>query len=367
MSYKKGDVLGKYKVTRDFDSTNGGQGQWGFAEYNGEEYFIKKFLNPVYPEAKTPGSEKGKQKKRAKCQEFERKHLAMMKALEGCGDGGLVVKTTDFFKHGKDEFGSHYFKVSQKVDTSNLSDQVHNLDQKKRLFVMVTSAGALKILHRNKIIHLDLKPDNILIQEWEGKLIAKIIDFDSSMIEGDTVPSEELVGDQLYLSPEFAKHIGSHGEEPPPTKKSDVFSLGLLFCQYWTGKLPNYPEKYNYPYEALLDGQKLKIPIKLSDEKTEKKLIDKAIFQLLEKMLISDSHKRISIEEVHETLKAIRSGRFFREPPKTPPTKIDITSSRIRTTIDTIKGEKKEEKGFPKSSDSKKVSRVRMNFRKKYK
>lgn len=369
MTYKKGDKIGKYTVTRDFDTANGGQCQWGFAEYNGEEYFIKKFLSPVYPEAKAPGSEKGKQKTKDKCEEFARKHLAMMKALKSCGDGGLVVKTTDFFKYGN-EFGSHYFKISQKVNTSNLCNEVYNLDWKERLFIMLTSVGALKILHKNSIIHLDLKPDNILIQEWEGKLIAKIIDFDSSIIEGDSTPSEELVGDPLYLSPEFAKHINTHGEELPPTKKSDVFSLGLVFCQYWTGKLPGFSDKYRYPYEALLNGKKLKLPMKLpmklprffSNKTKEEELAEKAVFGLIEKMLILEPHLRISTDEVHEDLKAIRSGKL----PKTSlpaEKKILPKVSRIKTNLKTTNSEKpKEKEDYPKHS---KHSKVRINFTKK--
>ncbi|MCL2932271.1 MAG: protein kinase [Trichodesmium sp. MAG_R03] len=362
MTYKKGDKIGKYIVTRDFDSTNGGQGQWGFAEYNGEQYFIKKFLNPVYPEVKAPGSQKGKQKKKGKCKEFERKHLGMMQALKSCGDGGLVVKTTDFFKCGN-EFGSHYFKVSQKVDTSNLSNEIYNLDWKKRLFIMLTSAGALKMLHNNGIIHLDLKPDNILIQEWEEKLIAKIIDFDSSIIEGYSTPSEELAGDPLYLSPEFAKHINTHGAELPPTKKSDVFSLGLVFCQYWTGRLPSFSEKHNYPYEALLNEEKLELPRNFLISTEEEKLTEKTIFQLIERMLILDPHTRISINEAHDNLKAISSGELLKFSPKislSEETKRLSKGSRIKTNFKTTNLEKQKGK-----ADSSKSGRVKFNFRKK--
>ncbi|RCJ14587.1 serine/threonine protein kinase [Nostoc sp. ATCC 43529] len=325
MSYKVGDLVGKYTVTRDFDSANGGQCQWGFAEYGGEEFFIKKFLNPVYPGSKAPGSEKGKQKRRDQCYQFEKKQLAIIKALSACGDGGLVVRTIDCFKHG-DEYGEHYFKVSQKVDTSSLSNKVHTLDEKKRLFVMLTAAGALKILHQNGIIHLDLKPDNILIQEYGSRLIAKIIDFDSSMLEGESIESEMLVGDPVYYSPEFARHIATFGETPPPTKKSDIFSLGLIFCRYWTGGLPVFPSSYNYVYEAILKGKKLSIPSKPVEEtKTEAPKASRlkgtliqtittvtpddtdptsaGIRQLIEKMLLSEPEARLSISEVHQSLK----------------------------------------------------------------
>ncbi|MGA9380523.1 MAG: protein kinase, partial [Phormidium sp.] len=262
MSYKKGDVIaGKYLVTRDFDSANGGQCQWGFAVniYDEKEYFVKKFLSPVYPGEDAPGSEKGKQKRRDQCEEFARKQLAIQNALSACGAGGSVVVMVDFFKYG-DNYGEHFFKVCQKVDTSSLSNEIHKLEPKKRLFVMLTAAGALKILHSNGIVHLDLKPDNVLIQEWEGKQVAKIIDFDSSIIEGESIAAEFLVGDPVYYSPEFAKHIATAGKTSAPTKKSDIFSLGLIFCQYWVGSRPVLSGSYTYAHEAVLDGKKLEVP-----------------------------------------------------------------------------------------------------------
>jgi serine/threonine protein kinase len=324
MSYKTGDVIGKYTVSRDFDSTNGGQCQWGFAKAKAgaEEVFIKKFLSPVYPGNSAPGSEKGKQKRRDQCEVFEKKQLAIMKALSACGDGGLVVRTIDFFKHG-DDHGSHYFKVSQKVDTSTLSDQVHDLEMKKRLFVMLTAAGALKILHNSKIIHLDLKPDNILIQEWENRLIAKIIDFDNSILEGEPTTPEFLVGDQVYYSPEFAEYINKEGKTPTPNQKSDIFSLGLIFCQYWTGSLPTFSERYQYAYEAVLNGEKLTLPGILDSEpsiyksrlsvsvnltasmpmKRPSNSTHQKLELLIENMLNPKPENRLSIVKVHQIVK----------------------------------------------------------------
>jgi serine/threonine protein kinase len=309
MSYKKGDVIAdKYLVTRDFDSANGGQCQWGFARNikDGNEYFVKKFLSPVYPGEKAPGSEKGKQKRRDQCEEFAKKQIAIQNALSVCGSGGSVVVMVDFFKYG-DEYGEHFFKVCQKVDTSSLSNKIHTLDSKKRLFVMLTAAGALKILHRKGIVHLDLKPDNVLIQTWEGKQVAKIIDFDSSIIEGELIAAEFLVGDPVYYSPEFAKHIATGGETPAPTKKSDIFSLGLIFCQYWAGNRPILSESYTYAHEAVLNGEKLELPPskntgKLRGTLVQKSVLDEQVHELIKKMLALNYEKRPDITQVQQWL-----------------------------------------------------------------
>jgi serine/threonine protein kinase len=278
-------------------------------------------LSPVYPGENASGSEKGKQKRRDQCHEFERKQMSIIKALSACGDGGLVVRTIDCFRHGN-EHGEYYFKVSQKVDTSSLSNQVHTLAVKNRLFVMLTALGALSILHKSGIIHLDLKPDNILIQEYESKLIAKVIDFDSSILKSESVDSETLVGDPVYYSPEFAQHISTRGETTPPDEKSDIFSMGLIFCRYWSGKPPVFSPRHNYAYEAVLKGEKLSIPFDdvIGEEpkaksrltgtlmKTRESIVDlspteSGVRKLVEKMLTLNAGSRFSTAEVLQSLK----------------------------------------------------------------
>ncbi|MBD2615878.1 S1 RNA-binding domain-containing protein [Nostoc punctiforme FACHB-252] len=335
MSYKVGDVIAdKYMVTREFDSAGGGTCQWGFAVYKGTEYFVKKFLTPVYPGVKASGSEEKKQKRREQCNQFEAKHKTIQDALSVCGDGGLVVKTVDFFREGN-EYGEHYLKVCQKIDTSSFSNQIHTLQEKDRLLVMITAAFALNILHLRGIIHLDLKPENILIQKHDGKHIAKIIDFDSSILEGEPIVSEFLIGDQIYYSPEVATYITTSGEMPPPINKSDIFSLGLIFCQYWTSKFPIFSTSYTYAYEAVLNGEKLKIPEiennELKPEKTKSRLKGKgtilanrnliettkletppknhteaAVYELISTMLALEPDERPSASEVHQKLKEIQ-------------------------------------------------------------
>lgn len=333
MSYKEGDVItDKYLVTRDFDSANGGQCQWGFALniHDGNEYFVKKFLSPVYPGEDAPGSEKGKQKRRDQCEEFGRKQLAIQTALSACGAGGSVVVMVDFFKYG-DDYGEHFFKVCQKVDTSSLSKEIHTLEPKKRLFVMLTAAGALKILHSNGIIHLDLKPDNVLIKEWEGRQVAKIIDFDSSILEGESIAAEFLVGDPVYYSPEFAKHIATGGETPAPTKKSDIFSLGLIFCQYWTGSRPILSGSYTYAHEAVLDGRKLELPSITTKTKLRGTMIknenplDTEVGKLIKEMLGLSSKERPDIKQVHQQIKKLYNNGV---PPKDGNNKLSINMKR---------------------------------------
>lgn len=321
MPLKRGDTIGSYQVTKDFGSANSGQGEWGFAAKGGREFFVKRFLAPVYPGIKAPGTDEGKQSRIQDCEAFQAKQNSMIKALNACGDGGIVVKTKELILSGN-EVAKNFYKVSEKVDTSSLSDKVHTLEPKDRLFLMMTAAGGIKILHKNGIIHLDIKPDNILIQSYNERLVAKIIDFDSSILVGEKADPETLVGDFIYYAPEFANFIITNGDTKPPGKPADVFSLGLVFSGYWWGKSPTFSDDYSYACQAILDGDSLSLPYDRTNT-TRSRLrmssrlkkssgrsltarpadpMEGGIIRLIEKMLAPEPEKRPTMPEVHKTV-----------------------------------------------------------------
>ena len=315
MLYKVGDKIEKYTVTRDLSTANAGQCEWGFASYNGIEYFIKRFLQPVYQGKDARGSEKNKEEKRKRCQAFESRHQAIEEALSHLGEGGLVVKPVEFFKYGKNpNKAEHYFKVCHKINTNYITEDIHKLSLEKRLFVMLTATLAVSFLHQEQIIHFDLKPDNILIHQYGEKPVAKLIDFDDSIIAGGLITPDEIVSDSTYHSPELAQYIETNGESPIPDFKSDIFSLGLVFSEYWTGKLPNFSSDFAYAYQAILHGNKLLLSPPKSKKKSRikssvrlKKSLspEEEVIQLIENMLVSKPEKRPTSKEVHNCLKTI--------------------------------------------------------------
>jgi serine/threonine protein kinase len=298
MPYKTGDTIGKYKITTDFSTANAGQSLWGFGEYGGREFFIKKFLNPVYPGAAAPLTKTTRQKRIERCLKFEAKQQALQKALSGYGDGGLVVKTVDFFKHGNN-CGSHYFKVCQKIDTASIPP-THLLTKEQCLFIMLTAAFAVSLLHSGNIIHFDIKPENILIHKYGRRAVAKIIDFDNSLLTGEELDPDSFVGDQVYYSPEFAVFLETNGLSSLPRNKSDIFSLGLVFSVYWTGKIPGFKEDDRYPYQLALNGEILSIR---DERELSENWLDKKINKMIDDMLLLSPEERPSAQEVHQILK----------------------------------------------------------------
>lgn len=94
-------------------------------------------------------------------------------------------------------------------------------------------ARGIRSFHRLEMIHQDLKPENIILDE-HGTL--KIIDFGSTKIAGIEeiyIPLEtnNLLGTINYTAPEY--HVGSAGGT-----RSDIFSLGVITYELLTGKLP---------------------------------------------------------------------------------------------------------------------------------
>lgn len=94
-------------------------------------------------------------------------------------------------------------------------------------------ARGLLALHRQEMIHQDLRPQNIMI-DTSGTL--KIIDFGATRVEGIMdvnirLEQENLLGTALYSAPEY--FLGKEG-----TMCSDLFSLGVIVYEILSGRFP---------------------------------------------------------------------------------------------------------------------------------
>lgn len=240
-----------YSFSKPLTSDNSGFSKWGIGTRGGKSFFVKEFLSPVYPRDDAVFSEKKKQDRIRLCEAFVDKRRKLYSALREAYDGHIVT-VEQFFR-----VGSRYYISTKAITEPILSvediSKAYFLD---KLYLCCSIAHAMGAIHRRRIVHADIKPNNILVVREKG-LRANIIDFDCSFFEEDCPkPGEELNGDLVYLSPEGFLHIA--GEESKLSCQMDVFALGLLFYQYFTGELPGFNrEEYRYAYESVLDGQAL--------------------------------------------------------------------------------------------------------------
>ena len=125
-------------------------------------------------------------------------------------------------------------------------------------------AHGLYALHRQEMLHQDLRPNNIMIDQ-NGTL--KIIDFGAVSVAGiaETLPKhkqQHLLGTAQYTAPEyFLGEAGSTG--------SDLFSLGVITYQMLSGRLPygthvakagSRAAQHKLVYQSLSDP-KLSLPV----------------------------------------------------------------------------------------------------------
>lgn len=89
---------------------------------------------------------------------------------------------------------------------------------------------ALSFAHRNNIIHRDVKPSNVILEN-SGRVV--LTDFGLAKFQGQTESkdSKAIEGTPAYISPEQALGRGAQ-------QRSDQYSLGLVFFEMLTGRRP---------------------------------------------------------------------------------------------------------------------------------
>ena len=94
-------------------------------------------------------------------------------------------------------------------------------------------ATGLQAFHRQEMLHQDLRPNNIMI---DNTGTVKVIDFGSTRVAGleeihKPAHQDQMVGTAQFAAPEY--FIGEYG-----TRRSDLYSLGVVAYQMLSGRMP---------------------------------------------------------------------------------------------------------------------------------
>jgi len=98
--------------------------------------------------------------------------------------------------------------------------------------------------HKNRIMHRDIKPGNIIIQP-DGTL--KLLDFGVAKILGEKEISGTMVGSRPFMAPE---QIMGKSE-----RRSDIWAIGVLMYLLYTGELPFYSEVEKLLIDQILEQE----------------------------------------------------------------------------------------------------------------
>lgn len=129
-----------------------------------------------------------------------------------------------------DDSGLHYIvmELVEGITLKRFIERKGKLEVKEAVGIGIQIAQGMEAAHDNRIIHRDIKPQNIIISR-DGKV--KVTDFGIAKATNSNTITSNAMGSVHYLSPEQAR--GGYSDE-----KSDIYSLGVTLYEMLSGKVP---------------------------------------------------------------------------------------------------------------------------------
>lgn len=164
-----------------------------------------------------------------------------------------VIRQLDVGVAEQPGVGSLPFHVLEYVNGPTLGDALRRRDAiatYDRMGLMLCMTNGLSHIHERGYLHLDFKPDNVIIGTTTGDV--KIVDFDLARPRRPQPQRvERLAGTPHYLSPE---ELNRHEVD----ERSDIFAFGVTAYELWTGHKPlenvttrELPGKYAHFHQHL--------------------------------------------------------------------------------------------------------------------
>ena len=304
-------------------------GKIACATRGSKKYFIKKYQTPVEPFDNGALDARTIEENRKKFDKYVSIRKEVNNTLRSvAGSGGNIVPPVDEFI-----YDHHYHEVSEFIEgvvpDEKIAETIASLKPDEVQLILLTAVKALDSIHTRKMIHSDLKIKNILLaKNRDGMLMTKLVDFDNAYFE-NKLP-DEVVGDINYYSPELGAFSTLDEEDKESasitlTTKSDIFSLGLIFHKYLTGKFPEPVSlsemlkkrkergKAIYSWSVLNAGGGLKV---------SEKITNRVYAALIEQMLDKDPAKRPTANDIWKILKGLKSSSGGASPSPARPSSI---------------------------------------------
>lgn len=161
----------------------------------------------------------------------------------------------------------------------NTAMKIRDISYTEKFDIIIQVLKALSYAHKNNVIHRDIKPDNILIDD-DGNV--KILDFGIAQFYEDKnvgrTSTGTVMGTYNYMSPEQQESSEN------VTVQSDLYSIGVVMYGLFTGKIPTgrFPEPAELKPEISSDLNHLILKCLNSDPAKRPKSAEELKTQLLE-------------------------------------------------------------------------------------
>lgn len=210
--------------------------------------------------------------------------------------------------------GDYHFIVMEHVKGQTLKQYIQQfapIAPAKAVQIMKQLTSAIAHAHEHRIIHRDIKPQNILM-DFDGNV--KVTDFGIATTLSATsyTKTNSVIGTVHYLSPEQARGgIATH--------KSDIYALGIVLYEMLTGELPFSGESA------------VSIALKhLQSETPSVREINASIPQSLENVVLkatakNPDHRYETVEMMEKDLETVLSVSRMNEPKYEVPVDEDKT------------------------------------------
>ncbi len=217
-----------------------------------------------------------------------------------------------------------YFIVMEYVEGLTLKQYIQQqpIPVEKTIHIMQQITSAIAHAHQHGIIHRDIKPQNILIDEHDT---VKITDFGiaTALSATSITQTNSVLGSVHYLSPEQARGGMAN-------KKSDIYSLGIVMFEMLTGRLP-------FSGESAVSIALKHLQTVTPSLRRWNPDIPQSVENIVLKATAKDPfHRYDSVEELREDLLSALSPQRVNEKPFVVPEDMDATIAMPIITEDTV-------------------------------